>query len=68
MNVPSAATGEQLDGIGDPVLHELVTGKGFRASATDGLFGTVMPLGLTTRIFICRSCMPVDGHCADTPC
>jgi len=57
MKVLSDAVAAQLD----PLPQELTGWEGFRASATDGLFCTCMPFTSTTRICICRSCMPVRG-------
>jgi hypothetical protein len=68
MKVLSAAVGAQLAGMGDPLPHELAGCAGFKDSTTDGEFGTVLPPTSTTRICICRSCTPVDGHIADAPC
>lgn len=68
MKVLSEAVAAQLDGTGNPLPHELVGCAGFWDSATEGPFGTVLPLTSTTRICICRICTPVVGQLAGAPC
>ena len=67
MKVLSEAVGAQVAATGDPLPQELAGCAGFWASATDGLFGTAVPFLSTTRICICRSCMPFVGHCGGWP-
>lgn len=68
MKVPSEAVGAQFAALGDPGPQELTGCEGFCASTTEGLLGTIVPFASTTRIFIWRSWMPVDGQFADAPC